>query len=61
VLFVRLLALLALIGIGGSLIAWFVTGDAKYRLWAWYCFQAGIVILLIVLGIFVVERLMTPL
>jgi hypothetical protein len=61
VLFVRLLALLALIGIGGSLIAWFVTGDAKYRLWAWYCFQIGIVILLVLLGIFAIERLLTPL
>lgn len=60
-LIVRLFAVLALLGIGGSLIAWFVTGDVKYRAWAWYCFQAGIVILLVLLGIFAFERLTTPL
>lgn len=57
---VRLFAVLALLGIGGSLIAWLVTGDVKYRLWAWYCFQAGIVILLVLLGIFAFERLLSP-
>jgi hypothetical protein len=59
-MFVRLFAVLALLGIGGSLIAWLTTGDVKYRLWAWYCFQAGIVVLLVLLGIFAFERLFTP-
>ena len=58
---VRLFALLALLGIGGTLLAWMVTGNPKYRQWAWYCFQAGVLILLVLLGLFVFERLSSPL
>lgn len=56
-LVVRIFAVLALIGIGGSLLAWMLTGDAKYRRWAWVCFQAGVTILLVIFGVFVFERI----
>lgn len=54
---VRIFALLALLGIGGSLLAWMLTGDAKYRRWAWKCFQAGVVVLLVLFGVFAFERI----
>lgn len=57
---IRILALLALLGIGGALLAWFFTGDAKYRLWAWNFFRAGLVVLLVFLAAFAVERITTP-
>ena len=53
---VRLFALLALIGIGGALVAWFVTGDPRYRRLAWRFFQGGVFLLLLLFGIFAVER-----
>ncbi len=60
-LIVRLFALLALIGVGGSLLAWMITGNTRYRQWAWNCFQAAIAILLILLVLFAIERVATPL
>lgn len=53
---VRVLALIALLGIGGSLLAWMLTGEVKYRRWAWLCFQAGIAVLLVLFGVFAFER-----
>lgn len=60
-LIVRLFALLALIGVGGSLIAWMLTGNARFREWAWRFFQAGVAILLVFLVLFAIERVITPL
>lgn len=54
---VRVFALLALLGIGGSLLAWMLTGDVKYRRWAWVCFQSGVLILLVLFGVFAFERI----
>ncbi len=56
-LFVRIFAALALIGIGGSLLAWMLTGDVKYRRWAWLFFQAGVTVLLVLFGVFAFERI----
>lgn len=60
-LFVRLFALLALIGVGGSLVAWMLTGNTRYREWAWRFFQAGIATLLVFLVLFAIERVIAPL
>ena len=57
-IFVRIFALLALLGVGGSLIAWMLTGDPKYRRWAWAVLQVGIAILLILFLIFAIERVL---
>lgn len=60
-IFIRIFALLALLGIGGSLFAWMWTGETRYRLLAWHFFRAGLVILLIILLLFAFERLVGPL
>lgn len=54
---VRIFALLALLGIGGSLIAWMLTGNPKYRRWAWGLLQAGVAILLILFLLFAIDRI----
>ena len=55
-IFVRIFALLALLGVGGSLIAWMVTGDPKYRRYAWTVLQVAVAILLVLFLIFAIER-----
>ena len=57
-IFVRIFALLALIGIGGSLVAWMLTGDPKYRRWAWSVLQVAVAILLVLFLIFAIERVL---
>lgn len=57
---IRLFAILALIGTGGSLVAWMLTGNPKYRIWAWNCFRAGIVVLFVFLALFALERVFVP-
>ncbi|AKU13672.1 hypothetical protein AzCIB_3779 [Azoarcus sp. CIB] len=59
-LVVRLFAILAVIGIGASLVAWMLTGNPKYRLWAWNCFRSGIVVLFVFLALFALERVFVP-
>ncbi|NMF87485.1 hypothetical protein [Aromatoleum petrolei] len=59
-LVIRLFAILAVIGIGGSLVAWLLTGNPRYRLWAWNCFRAGIVVLFVFLALFALERVFVP-
>ncbi|MDX9700528.1 MAG: hypothetical protein RBT55_13210 [Rhodocyclaceae bacterium] len=57
-LIVRLFALLALIGIGGSLLAWLFTGNPRYRQLAWTFFRAAVVILFVFLALFAIERVL---
>lgn len=59
-IFVRVLAVLALLSIGGALVAWMWTGDARYRMWAWHLFRGALVLLLVILSMFAVERVMGP-
>ncbi len=59
-LVVRLFGLLALIGIGGSLVAWLLTGNPRYRRWAWNCFRVGLMVVLAFLILLVLERLFEP-
>ena len=51
----------ALIGIGGSVIAWIFTGDSRYRRLAWMFFRAAIVVLFVFLALFALERALLPL
>ena len=60
-LVVRLFGLLALIGIGGSLVAWMLTGNARYQRWAWNFFRAGVAVVFVVLTLFALERIFLPL
>jgi len=54
---IRLVALAALLAIGGSVLAWLLTGNPRYRHMAWNITLGGLVTLLAVLLVFVAERL----
>jgi hypothetical protein len=60
-LVIRLFGMLALIGIGGSLIAWMLTGDVRYRRWAWNFFRAAVVVVFVFLALLALERVFVPL
>ena len=60
-LVIRIFALLALLTIGGAILAWLLTGDTKYRQRAWNIGLGGLYALAAVLLIFVGERLFGPL
>lgn len=58
---IRLVALAALLAIGGAVLAWLLTGNPRYRRVAWNITLGGLVTLLVVLMVFVAERLAGPL
>ncbi|MBL8443314.1 MAG: hypothetical protein JNK52_04635 [Zoogloeaceae bacterium] len=60
-LIIRLFAVLALIGIGGAIIAWIFTGDVRYRDLAWMFFRAAIAVLFVFLALLALERALLPL
>ncbi|MDX5364264.1 MAG: hypothetical protein LPJ91_08940 [Pseudazoarcus pumilus] len=57
----RLILLAALLAIGGAMVAWFLTGNPRYKRMAWNITLGGLLALLAVLLIFVAERLVGPL
>ncbi|MFN3985259.1 MAG: hypothetical protein ACK4KV_07205 [Rhodocyclaceae bacterium] len=59
-LVLRLFAVLAVLGIGGALIAWLLTGDPRYKAFAWNLFRVALVIIFVVLALFVLERMLIP-
>lgn len=52
----RLLAVIAVVGIGVSLLAYVLTGNKKYLAFAWQLFRYGIAFALLVFGLMVIER-----
>lgn len=60
-LVLRLVILLTALGIGVSLVLWLLTGQSRYRRWAWVMFRLGLVFILVVLGLFALERVLLPL
>jgi hypothetical protein len=60
-LIVRLLALFVVLGIGGLLAAWMVTGNPVYRSRALRLLKWAALLLLLVLSLFALERLVGPL
>lgn len=60
-LILRLLALFVILGIGGSLVLWLLTGNPRYRQWAWKMFRVGVVVLCVILALFALERVLVPL
>ncbi len=60
-LLMRLFMLLAVLGIGGSLILWMLTGNPRYRAWAWKAFRVALVVLFVFLALFALERVLVPL
>ncbi len=57
---VRILVLFAALGIGASLLAWLLSGNPRYRLWAWNFTRGTLLAVLAVLVLFVLERLFFP-
>ena len=56
----RLLLLLAVLAIGGSVILWSLTGNPRYKTWAWKAFRATVVVLFVFLALFAIERVLVP-
>lgn len=59
-LIMRLLLLLAVLGIGGSVILYSLTGSPRYKAWAWKAFRATVVVLFVLLAVFAIERVLAP-
>lgn len=59
-LVIRLLLVLAVIAIGASLVAWLLTGNVRYRDWAWRSFRAALVVVLVFLALIALERVFVP-
>ncbi|AWI76967.1 MAG: hypothetical protein C0607_13185 [Azoarcus sp.] len=59
-LVLRVVGLLLLLGIAGSILLWLLTGNRRYRQWAWKIFRAGLVVLFVFLSLFALERLLAP-
>lgn len=59
-LIMRLLLLLAVLGIGGSILLWMLTGDVRYRAVAWKIFRVALMVLFAILALFAIERVLAP-
>lgn len=59
-LVIRLLLVLSAIGVGASLVAWLLTGNPRYRGWAWKAFRAALVVVLVFLALLALERVFVP-
>lgn len=59
-LLLRLLAVLAGIGIGGSVFAYFFTRDARYLALAWRLFRYTLIIALVFFALLIAERVLVP-
>lgn len=57
-LLARLVGLLLCLGVGASLILWLVTGQTRYRKWAWNIFRVGLIVAFVVLALFALERVL---
>ncbi|MCK9258536.1 MAG: hypothetical protein RBT39_00930 [Azoarcus sp.] len=59
-LVLRIVGLLLVLGIAGSILLWLLTGKRSYRQWAWKIFRAGLVVLFVFLSLFALERILAP-
>ncbi|MBN8441430.1 MAG: hypothetical protein J0M28_06985 [Thauera sp.] len=59
-LIMRVILLLAVLAIGGSLLLWLVTGNPRYRSWAWKCGRVALVVMFVLLALFALERVLVP-
>lgn len=57
-LVLRIVALLAVVGIGVAVMSWVFTGDRKYLKFAWRVFQVGLAVILGFLALLFFERLL---
>ncbi len=59
-LIMRLMLLLAVLGIGGSILLWMLTGEPRYKAMAWKVFRVAVVVLFAILALFAIERVLVP-
>jgi len=52
----RLLAVILVVAIGASLVAYMVTGNRSYLTLSWRLFRYGIIFALLVFGLLIIER-----
>ncbi|MCL2589692.1 MAG: hypothetical protein FWD67_02130 [Betaproteobacteria bacterium] len=57
-LLARIIGVLLCLGIGASLILWMLTGQSRYRAWAWNLLRVGVVAAFIILALFALERVL---
>ncbi|MDR2925021.1 MAG: hypothetical protein LBU76_03600 [Azoarcus sp.] len=57
-LLARIVGVLLGLGIGASLVLWMLTGQTRYRAWAWNLFRAGLVAAFVILALFALERIL---
>ncbi|PTD95662.1 hypothetical protein [Pseudothauera lacus] len=53
---VRLLFVFAALSVGASLLAWLLTGNVRYRHWAWNITRGALAAIVAVLLLFALER-----
>jgi hypothetical protein len=54
----RILGVLLCFGIGALVILWMLTGQFRYRAWAWNLFRIGLIAAFIILALFALERIL---
>ncbi len=59
-LIMRLMLLLAVLGVGGAMVLWLLTGKTQYRSWAWKIFRVSVMLVFAVLALFAIERVLAP-
>lgn len=57
-LIMRVLLLLAVLSIGGSMILWLITANPRYKAWAWKATRATVVMLFVLFALFAIERVL---
>lgn len=60
-LIIRVLAVLALLVCAGALAAYLVTGQARYKVFAWKTFKLLLAVVLVFLALLALERVFVPL
>lgn len=60
-LILRVAAVLALLTVAGALAAYLVTGQVRYRAFAWKTFKLLLAVLLVFLALLALERVFVPL
>lgn len=55
-LVLRLAAILALLAVGGGIVAFALTRDRRYLVFSWRVFKTALVFALIVFGLLILER-----
>lgn len=59
-LLMRVVGLLVILSVAGSLLLWLLTGNSRYKAWAWKAFRVGVVVLFVFLALFALERVLAP-